>query len=111
MEPDTSAYQAFKLLLAEYLPVSRDVLHVLIGLGFMLAALTAARGRPAFRPLLIAAIGALLLGCAMELLDRWDDLRMLGRWRWRESLADVLRTAAIPALAAAAAALNRLRRR
>jgi hypothetical protein len=102
MESGTSAYQALKLLLTQDLPVSRDVLHVLIGAVLAAIALAAGRGRALSAPIAMAAAAALALGTAMELLDRRDDLLSLGFWRWRESLADVLRTAAVPLLALAA---------
>ncbi len=98
MSTESSAYQSFKLWLAEYVPWERDILHLLIGLLFLLIAVFVSRHGVRLRPFVIAFLCALLLGIAMEGLDRFDDLRSLGYWRWQASFVDVGRTILFPAL-------------
>ena len=96
MRDGTSDYQAFKIWLAGYVPVDRDWLHVLFGLFLVILALAATRRQWRLGPFVLALIAAVVLGVAMEMADRFDDIRTHGAWRWRESLADILRTAAVP---------------
>ncbi|MDU9002929.1 hypothetical protein [Sedimentitalea todarodis] len=96
MEAETSAYQAFKLWLAGYIPLDRNTLHYLIGAGLLAAAMVHVRNRPRTRPLVLALIVAIALGAAMELADLRDDVATLGYWRWRASLLDFGRTIAFP---------------
>ena len=96
MDQGTSTYQSLKILLAEYFPVERDILHVLIGLTVTIIAIAVARGSLRFRPLWLALLVACTLGIAMEVLDMRDDLNSLDAWRWRESTLDFLRTIAVP---------------
>lgn len=111
MSAESSAYQSFKLWLAEYVPVDRDILHVLMGLMFLLTAVFASRRGLRLQPFARAVLGALLLAIAMEVLDRFDDLRSLGHWRWQASLSDIGRTVLFPAFGLIAAwCLSHLKR-
>lgn len=96
MNQGTSTYQSLKMLLADYVPVERDILHVLIGLTVTIIAIAVARGSLRFRPLWLALLVACTLGIAMEVLDMRDDLNSLDAWQWRESTLDLLRTIAVP---------------
>ena len=96
MDQSTSAYQSLKIFLAEYAPVDRDILHVLIGLTVTIVAIALARGSLRFRPLWLALLVACTLGVVMEVLDMRDDLNSLDAWRWQESTLDFLRTIAVP---------------
>lgn len=98
MEYDSSAYQSLKILLAEYIPIDRDILHVVIGLLLAIVAVAVARSSMRLKPFLVALAIACLLGVGMEVLDRSDDLQSFGVWRWRESAADILRTILVPAI-------------
>ncbi|MBO9448672.1 hypothetical protein J7426_00275 [Tropicibacter sp. R16_0] len=96
---EVSNYQAFKLWLAHYVPIDRDILHVLIGALVLISVLALSRRKLGLRPGLQALAISFALAVAMEALDLRDDLKTLSRWRWQESLADILRTIAIPLLA------------
>lgn len=96
MEVETSAYQAFKLWLAGYIPLDRNTLHYLIGAGLLAGALVQVCRRPGMQPLVLALAVAVVLGVAMELADLSDDVATLGYWRWRAGLLDMGRTIAFP---------------
>ena len=96
MEVEISAYQAFKLWLAGYVPLDRNTLHYLVGVGLLAIAILCVRNQPRTRPLVLAFAVAFVLGVAMELADMRDDLATLGYWRWRASLLDLGRTIAFP---------------
>ncbi|PCJ10200.1 MAG: hypothetical protein COB16_02695 [Rhodobacteraceae bacterium] len=99
MDDQTSPYQSFKIWLAEYLPLDRDSLHVLIGLTLVLAAIFMTRKSLRLGPFIWALTAACAVGIGMEALDRVDDIRTLGAWRWRASLLDGARTIYVPLLA------------
>ncbi len=96
MEGDTSVYQAFKLWLAGYVPLERNTLHYLVGAVLLAGAVIWSRRQLRSAPFLAALAVSLVLGVAMELADRRDDIASLGRWRWQSSLADIWRTIAFP---------------
>jgi hypothetical protein len=86
---ETSWYQAAKLVLVSISGLSRDALHVHVGLGiFMVAALLLRKPLSSTLPLALVFLAAL----AGEALDLRDDLRTLGYWRWRASLGDIVNT-------------------
>lgn len=98
MEQSSSGYQTLKILLAEYVPIDRDILHVVIGLVLTLIAVAIARKSMRLRPFLVALAIACFLGAAMEILDMWDDIQSLGAWRWRASALDFIRTIIVPVI-------------
>ncbi len=84
-----SDYQSFKLLLLDFLPLSKDAVHVYIGLAVLLVWVAGLR-----RPLgawtsLVPVFAVALL---METVDLVDDLRWLGHPRWSASLHDLVNT-------------------
>jgi hypothetical protein len=86
---ETSWYQAAKLVLISTLGLSRDALHVHVGLGiFMIAALLLRRPLSSPLPLALVFVAAV----AGEGLDLRDDLGTLGYWRWQASLGDIVNT-------------------
>jgi hypothetical protein len=86
---ETSWYQATKLFLVSALGLSRDALHIYVGLGvYFVVAILPRRPLSSFVPLAAALLPAL----AGEALDLRDDVRSLGYWRWQASLGDVLNT-------------------
>ena len=98
MTPDPSTYQAFKIWLAQYVPIDRDWLHLALGAVILAMALLALRRHRALRASILAVAIALILGLFMEHLDRRDDLNSLSFWNWGESLTDVLLTISVPLL-------------
>ena len=105
MDVQTSAYQAFKLWLAGYVPLERDTLHILLGLCVVILAALHCRSGLRLIPFAVAFVAALLAGSAMELADRRDDIAAFGHWRVGTSLLDLGRTMLFPALALAAVTL------
>ena len=90
---ETSAVQALKLTLVQSIGLSKDALHIYIGLFVFVIVSVAQRGKKASAyPLLWVAIVAV----SGELLDMRDDLRSLGYWRWSASLHDFVNTAFWP---------------
>ena len=86
---ETSAVQSLKLSLVQILGLSKDALHIYVGLiVFFVVAIAVRRRQPSYLPL-IAVVAAALLG---ELVDLRDDLYGLGVWRWRASLHDIVNT-------------------
>ena len=96
MEQNSSGYQSLKILLAEYVPIDRDILQVVIGLALTLVAIAITGRSLRLRPFVGAFVVACLLGSAMEVLDMRDDMNSLGLWRWQASILDFLRTVFVP---------------
>ena len=111
MEQSSSTYQSLKILIAEYVPIDRDILHVLIGLALTVVAVVIARKSMRLRPFLGAFVIACLLGATMEVLDLRDDLKTLGAWRWRASGLDFIRTIFVPTIGVFIAYMLQKRRR
>lgn len=90
---ETTAVQAIKLALVSATGLSKDALHIYVGLSVFLVVATASRRSLAsWLPM-----GAVTLAAALgELLDLRDDLLSLGYWRWSASLHDVINTAFWP---------------
>jgi len=86
---ETSLYQAAKLILVDTVGLSKDALHVYVGLGVLFVSMVLFR-KPlnSFLPVCMVLLAAL----AGEALDMRDDVASLGYWRWRASLADVVNT-------------------
>ena len=100
MQAQTSDYQLFKLWLEQYVPIERDILHVMLGAGLLAVAFALTWRNRRLGPFLAALAIAMVLAVLMELLDRRDDLRVFGAWRWQASLGDIIRTTFFPAVGA-----------
>ena len=86
---ETSAVQHAKLQIMASIGLSKDALHVYVGLTVFLVSLLLLRRRPrSIIPLLVVALVAVL----GEVVDARDDIRSIGHWRWRASLHDVWNT-------------------
>jgi hypothetical protein len=90
--PTTSPYQRFKIELLSVLHLSKDAIHVYIGVGCLLLAILLLRGRVKWKALL----PGLAVSLAMEAVDLSDEWRVAHRLAWRASVHDVLNTNAIP---------------
>lgn len=90
---ETSTVQALKLAVISFSALSKDALHIYVGLTvFLMVALVHKRGLRS-----LWAVGAVLLVASLgELLDMRDDLVSLGQWRWRASLHDIVNTTVWP---------------
>jgi len=90
---ETSAVQAAKLAIVSATGLSKDALHIYVGLTvYLVSALALRKHARAYFPVLIV----MLIACAGELLDMRDDTRSLGYWRWGASLHDVVNTSFWP---------------
>jgi hypothetical protein len=96
----TSTFQAVKLALVSVTGLSKDSLHVYVGLSVYLLVVFAVRSR--FRSLVpwFAVLSAALLG---EALDMKDDISSLGYWRWSASMHDIINTIFWPSVLVALA--------
>ncbi len=86
---ETFAVQSIKLAIVELTGLSKDALHIYVGLAVLLAVAIVSR-----RPLrsIVPLFAVLAVGIAGEIVDMIDDLLSLGHWRWEASLHDVLNT-------------------
>jgi hypothetical protein len=86
---ETSTAQAIKLALVGATGLSRDALHIYVGLGTFLVVSIVFR-----KPLrsLLPLLAAVCVTCLGELVDMRDDINTLGYWRWRASVHDVVNT-------------------
>lgn len=85
--------QTIKAAVVAATGLSRDALHIYVGLGVYLLTLAVSR-----RPLRSLLPWLLVLGVAVagECVDRHDDLLTIGHWRRMESLHDLVNTAFWP---------------
>jgi hypothetical protein len=88
-------FQNFKLALVQVLGLSRDALHVYVGVSvFLITALLSGRSMRARWPM----IAVVLAACAGELLDAISDVSSRGHWRVGASVRDLVNTVAVPIL-------------
>ena len=88
----TAPYQRFKLELVSLIHMSKDAIHVYIGVGVLLLVLLLTGGRARWKALL----PGLVLSLAMEAADLGDEWQAGNRLRWWASVHDVVNTNAIP---------------
>ena len=85
----SSPYQEFKLLVVGILGLSKDAIHIYLGLTvFFLTVAVWKKGKmdlAAVLPILGIAIG-------METIDIYDNYRSMGLMYWSNSLHDILNT-------------------
>lgn len=87
MEPTT--FQSIKLAIIAASQLSRDALHVYVGLGtFLVAAFLFRRSIRSYLPLVAVLVVALLV----EAVDLRDDLITRGHMRWLASTHDLFNT-------------------
>lgn len=92
---ETSTYQNLKLTFLEVVNLSKDAVHMHIGLlVFFLAVVLWRRGRVDF----VSLVPVFLVAGAMEALDLRDDLASFGYMRWSASLHDLINTVFWPTL-------------
>lgn len=92
---ETSAYQNLKLIVLDVLSLSRDAIHIHIGLLVFFLAVVLWRHR---RFDILSLLPVFLVAGAMEALDLRDDLASLGHMRWSASLHDLINTVFWPTL-------------
>lgn len=102
---DPSLVQALKLDIVGITGLSKDALHIYVGLGvWLLAAALFRRSITTLRPWL----AVLVVAMGIEAFDAFDDWVQLGRWRWKASLHDVVNTLFWPTVLALLARFTRL---
>lgn len=86
---ELSGYQMLKFALLWTTGLSRDALHIYVGLGVLLVSAALMR-----RPLgsLLPWLAVLAAACAGEALDLRDDLRTMTTWAWQASAHDLWNT-------------------
>lgn len=86
---ETSTAQAIKLAIVSATGLSKDALHIYVGLAVLLTAAAVLR-----KPLrsIVPWLVVLTVAVSGELIDMHDDIVSLGYWRWGASLHDVLNT-------------------
>jgi hypothetical protein len=92
-----SDFQQLKLRILDLVGLSKDAVHMHLGLLVFVAILVIARGRKA---LWLAWLGAAAVALGIEILDLRDDRAHFGRFRWAGSLHDVLNTLLWPTILA-----------
>ncbi|KNZ31021.1 MAG: hypothetical protein AD742_19670 [Methylibium sp. NZG] len=90
--------QALKLAIVSATDLSRDALHVYVGLTVFLSVQWMLRGRNAA---VMPVIAVLVVAIAGEAIDLKDDLTSLGFWRWKASAHDLVNTLLWPLVLAA----------
>ena len=89
----TSDYQMFKIRLLQAVPLTKDAVHVYVGMVCLLLALIVLRQSPrSFR----ALVPGLVVALGMEVFDLRDDLVTVGHYRWAASLKDLVNTNLLP---------------
>lgn len=86
---EISAVQSIKLAIVSTIELSKDALHIYVGLAVLLIAAVVLR-----KPLQSIVPWLLVLALAVigELADMRDDILSLGYWRWGASVHDILNT-------------------
>ncbi|KQT31050.1 hypothetical protein [Methylophilus sp. Leaf414] len=86
---ETSAIQSIKLAIVAATGLSKDALHIYVGLAVFLVAAIVFR-----KPLRSNVPWFVVVSVAItgEVLDMRDDIASLGYWRWGASLHDILNT-------------------
>jgi hypothetical protein len=86
---NTSAYQLVKIHVLSFFDLTKDAMHIYIGLSALfLWVLFSRKSLGLWRNLIPALIVAIL----MEAFDLRDDFNSFGHFRWRASLHDILNT-------------------
>jgi len=86
---ELSIYQSIKLQILDLLALSKDAVHIHIGIGvFLVAVMIWKKGRIE-GVCLFPVFGVAIL---MEILDLRDDLNSLGYLRWSASGHDIINT-------------------
>ncbi|WP_439100239.1 hypothetical protein [Congregibacter sp.] len=103
---ETSSYQLMKIHILNAVDLSKDAVHIYVGMAvFLIAIVTWHRGRICWASLLpVIAIAAI-----MEALDLHDDARSFGYLRWGASAHDFVNTIFWPTLIVLVARLRGLR--
>jgi len=90
----------------EFLGLSKDAIHIHVGLAaFFMAVVFWKRGRIE----LACLVPVVILALGMEVLDLRDDMATFGHFRWSASLHDFFNTTIWPAIIVCLSKANALR--
>lgn len=92
---ETSFVQSLKLMIVDIFDLSKDALHIHIGLGLFCIICVA---RPHLKKTIIPLLIVAGVACLGEILDMRDDMQSFGYWRWEASLHDIVNTLFWPTL-------------
>lgn len=92
---NTSTYQLIKIHVLSFFDLTKDAMHICIGLSALLLWVLFTRRSLG---LLKNLIPVLIVAILMEAFDLRDDFASFGRFRWSASLRDVLNTVFWPAV-------------
>ncbi len=91
----TSLVQSIKLAIVAGTGLSKDALHIYVGLSvYLLVALFVKRSMKSLVP--VAAV--VVVACTGEIVDMIDDVQSLGYWRWTASVHDIANTTVWPVI-------------
>jgi hypothetical protein len=86
---NTSFYQNIKLHFLSLVHLSKDAVHIYIGLiVFIIYVVIFKKSLSSFKSL----VPVLIIAVAMDAFDLWDDFHSLGHCRWGSSLYDIINT-------------------
>lgn len=92
---ERSAFQSAKQWIVATVGLSKDALHIHVGLALFLIMVWLFRKTPRSLVPLLVVLAVAAIG---EVLDARDDFRSLGHWRWKASLHDIVNTTFWPAV-------------
>lgn len=93
---ESSVYQSYKSVILEILHLSKDAIHIHVGLiVFSLAVFLWRQGRLDY----LSLLPVFIVAGAMEFLDLRDDFVSLGYMRWSASAHDLINTVLWPTIA------------
>ena len=103
---ETSTYQLMKIHVLNAVDLSRDAIHIYVGMAVLLLfVIIFQRGRFS----LVSLVPVFVVAIIMEVFDLYDDSRTFGYLRWDASLHDVINTVLWPAILVFLARFNFLR--
>jgi hypothetical protein len=92
---ETSPFQSLKLQIVEFLSLSKDAIHIHIGMSvFIFTVLLVGKGKITVKcllPVFVVAFG-------LEAIDLFDDFTSVGDFRWFNSLHDFINTSLWPVI-------------
>lgn len=92
---DSSFYQSLKLQFLQHVSLSKDAIHIYIGMAvFLIAIILLNKRRIDWRCL----IPVIVVAVFMEVMDLYDDLKSLGYPRWGASVHDIVNTILWPSV-------------
>ncbi|SDV07330.1 hypothetical protein [Pseudomonas mucidolens] len=85
---DISTAQSIKLAIVSASGLSKDALHIYVGMAVYLTLITITRRHKPY----MGWLGVFIIACAAEWVDSRDDIESFGYWRWQASAHDMLNT-------------------